>query len=68
MDWQVTATTIKCQFVDDFATIMVYPDRTAKCAFVNRHSKTKQGQKRLAACKWPNCQLVDEFRERALNM
>jgi len=68
MGWQVTATTISCEYVSDFATMMVYPDHTAKCAFVNKHSKTKGGQKRLRDCKWPDCPLVSEFTERAFTI
>lgn len=68
MDWQVTATTIECEYVSDFATIMVYPDQTAKCAFVVKHSKTKKGQKRLQNCKWPDCPLVNEFKVNAFAM
>lgn len=68
MGWQVTATTLHCDSVEDFATIMVYPDNTAKCAFFNKHSKTSRGQKRLKTCKWPNCAMVEEFRERAFKI
>jgi hypothetical protein len=65
MGWQVTATTIRCDWVDDFAVVMVYGDGTAKCAYVNRHSRSKGGKKRLKNCKWPDCPLVNDFRERA---
>jgi hypothetical protein len=68
MSWQVTATTTKCDYVGDFAVIMVYPDKTAKCAFVNKYTKLKDGSKKLRNCKWPDCPLVNEFRERALAM
>ncbi|OGO04272.1 MAG: hypothetical protein A2Y91_04365 [Chloroflexi bacterium RBG_13_54_8] len=68
MGWQVTATTIKCDYVGDFAVVMVYPDKTAKCAFVNKHTKLKGGQKKLQGCKWPDCPLVSQFRERAFAM
>jgi hypothetical protein len=66
MGWQVTATTVTCEYVADFATIMVQPDGTAKCSFVNRHGKTKDGKKRLKNCKWPDCPLVADFKEKAL--
>lgn len=69
MDWQTTATTVNCEYVTDFATIMIRPDGTVKCSVVNRHSKAKDGnKKRLRSCKWPDCPLVDEFRKRALTM
>ena len=68
MDWQVTATNVKCDYVGDFAVIMVHGDGTTKCAFVNKHSKVKSGGKKLINCKWPSCPLVSDFRERAFTM
>jgi hypothetical protein len=66
MGWQVTATTVRCQYVGDLATIMVQPDGTSKCSYVNRHSRTGHGKKRLQNCKWPDCPLVSDFRQQAL--
>jgi hypothetical protein len=66
MGWQVTATTVKCQYVGDFATIMVKPDGASKCSYVNRHSQAKDGTKKLRSCKWPNCPLVSDFQKQAL--
>jgi hypothetical protein len=68
MGWQVTATTVECQWVNDFAVIMVHPDKTASCAFQNKHSKTRGGKNRLKNCKWPDCPLVNEFKERAFTI
>ncbi|MDM7999941.1 MAG: hypothetical protein QUS33_08075 [Dehalococcoidia bacterium] len=68
MGWQVTATTVNCEYVTDLATIMVQPDGTAKCSFVNRYSKTTDGKKRLKKCQWPDCPLVKEFKEKALTL
>ncbi len=72
VNWQVTATTIRCDFVSDFAVLMVHGDGTAKCAYVNRWSARKEGKKRLKNCKGrerpENCHLVSEFRERAFSM
>ena len=31
VDWQVTATTIYCDAVDDDVTLLVYKDGSAKC-------------------------------------
>jgi hypothetical protein len=66
--WQVTATTVKCEFVSDFATIMVQPDGAAKCSYVNREGKARDGKKKLKICKWPECPLVAEFCHKALNL
>jgi len=66
MGWQLTATTVQCQYVGDFATIMVRPDGIGTCSYVNRHSRAKDGKKRLRTCKWPDCPLVSDFRTHAL--
>ncbi len=68
MEWQVTATTVDCEHVADFATLMVQPDGTARCSYVNRHSKAGAGKKKLQTCKWPECKLVAEFRRTALTL
>jgi len=68
MGWQVTATTVWCEWVGDFAVIMVHWDKTVQCAFYNRHSKNNEGKKRLKNCKWPNCPLVNEFKERVFTI
>lgn len=66
--WQVTATTVECESVSDFATIMVQPDGTAKCSYVNREGKARDGRKKLKLCKWPDCLLVAGFRDKALTL
>jgi hypothetical protein len=66
MGWKVTATTLKCDHVDDFATIMVQPDATAKCSHVNRYSSSKNAKQKMKNCKWPDCPLVAGFKEKAL--
>ncbi len=66
MGWQVTATTVRCQYVGDFATIMVQPDGSSKCSYVNRHSRAGDSKRRLRDCKWPDCPLVSDFQKQAL--
>ena len=59
---------MSCEFVGDFATVLVYPDESVKCAHVASGTKTKEGKRKLKGCKWPDCRLVHESRERALAM
>ena len=66
MGWQVTATTVRCQYVGDFATIMVQPDGNGKCSYVNRHGRAGDSKRRLRDCKWPDCPLVSDFQKQAL--
>jgi len=67
-DWQVTARTVPCEYVDDYAVIMVYPDESAQCAYVNKYKKFKDGQKKLRNCKWPDCPLVADFQKVAFTL
>mgnify|MGYP001059971853 CR=1 FL=1 len=49
VDWQVTATTIYCDAVDDDVTVMVYKDRSTKCAGYRKYVEniTKEAAKGL---------------------
>lgn len=66
MGWKVTATTLSCEYVGDFATIMIQPDGAAKCSYVNRYQDAKNARQKMKGCKWPNCPLVASFRDQAL--
>ncbi len=68
MGWQVTATTIKCNLVDEFAVLMVYEDGTAKCNYFERSKVANHKDKRSVNCKGPDCPALAEFKERALAM
>ena len=68
MGWQVTATTIDCDFVGDFAVLMVYENGEAKCNFYSRYSKAKDGAKKLKNCKGPDCPKLAEFKEIVFTM
>ena len=73
-DWQITATTIYCDAVDDDVTIMVYPDGSAKCLGyvkydkpgkeLSRLLKTKSRQLgRALKCEGPECSRVIQYRD-----
>jgi len=49
VDWQVTATTIYCDAVDDDVTIMVYKDWSVKCTGYKKYKEniTKEAAKTL---------------------
>jgi len=66
MGWQVTATTVRCQHVGDFATIMVQPDGTSKCSLRQQAQQGRDSKRRLRDCKWPDCPLVSDFQKQAL--
>ena len=74
-DWQVTATTIYCDAVDDDVTIMVYKDWTTKCTGYRKyiekptkdvlndlHKRAKKSGKKLA-CEGPDDKRVTDYRD-----
>ncbi|MDD4860216.1 MAG: hypothetical protein PHR56_08485 [Dehalococcoidales bacterium] len=58
-DWQVTATTVRCESVDDEVTIMVSRDGTVKCTGY-------QKSKKPAGCTGPDCAPALQYREKLL--
>ncbi len=77
-DWEVTATTIYCDDVDDEVTILVYQDGTAKCTGISRYLKpNKETAKELKkksrklgkqlACRGADCSKVLKYRAELLS-
>ena len=75
-NWQVTATTIRCDFIDDFATLLVKNDWVAKCVWYNRYKqKAIEGKKqsfdkriqlKIEKCAGPTCRYVTEYRDKLI--
>ena len=74
-NWQVTATTIYCDAVDDEVTLIVYKDLSAKCTgcakFMRpsretaKEVKKKSRQtKRLLKCEGDGCSRLAEYKGR----
>ena len=76
VDWQVTATTIYCDAVDDDVTILVYKDGSAKCTGYAKYiesvtketaNKLKQKGKKLGRelkCEGPLDHRVTDYRDK----
>jgi hypothetical protein len=74
--WQITATTICCDLVDDLVTIMVNKDWSTKCAWYNRHKKKAlEGKKhkfdrkimlKMEKCQGPECSYVTDYRDKLI--
>ncbi len=71
--WQATVTTVSCDRVDDFVTIVVNKDWSVSCTWYNRYKKgisginSRQGldaglRKKIDNCSGPACPLVVEYR------
>ncbi len=75
VNWQITATTIYCDAVDDDVTLMVYKDGSAKCVGYKKYgdpgkdiikllkSKSVQLNRKLE-CEGPECSRVIQYRDR----
>lgn len=77
VDWQVTATTIYCDALDDEVTILVYPDFSVKCTGYTRYGtngrKGERGQEkrskkenRSIECEGLTCWRVTRYRDKLL--
>ena len=78
VNWQVTATTIYCDAVDDEVTLLVYKDWSAKCTGYRKYGESgktgtnllkKKGKqlKRPLECVGPECHRVIQYKEGLLS-
>ena len=74
VNWQVTATTIYCDAVDDEVTLLVNKDGSAQCIAYQRYGepdketvklmRKKESQlKRHLACEGPECYRLTQYRD-----
>ncbi|MFC1964463.1 hypothetical protein ACFLWG_00430 [Chloroflexota bacterium] len=75
VNWQVTATTIYCDAVDDEVTLMVFKDGVTKCTgYKKYHEPGKEISKlfkrkgarldRKLECEGPECSRVIQYRDK----
>ncbi len=78
VNWQVTATTIYCDAVDDEVTIMVYKDWTVKCTGQSKYgksgkdaidllSKKSRRLKQQLECAGTECYRLTQYKEKLLS-
>lgn len=78
VNWQVTATTIYCNAIDEEVTVMVYKDWSVKCTGYNKyHSSDKEASsllkkkskrlKRQLECLGTECPQVTRYKEKLLS-
>ena len=75
--WQLTATTINCDAVDDEVTILVYKDWSVKCTGYARYASSKEAHGLLRKksrslgrhleCLGPECPKVVQYRGKLLS-
>ena len=74
--WQITATTISCDRVDDYVTVMIQRDWTYSCTWCNRYKLAAAGgsgrkfprdiKSKIARCQGPDCSLVLAYRDKLI--
>ncbi len=75
--WQTAVTTIKCEMIDDYVSIMVQRDWTPKCTWYNQYKeppregkrsiKANQNTKRkIEKCQGPLCSYVTGYRDKLI--
>jgi hypothetical protein len=75
VNWQVTATTIYCDAVDDEVTLLVNKDWSVKCTGHPKYSKTNKGAsnllkkkkrqlRRALECEGPECKRAIQYRDK----
>jgi len=75
--WQVTATTVHCELVDDFVTIMVNKDWSTRCAWYGRYkagtvgnkknNSDKEIRRKMEKCTGPDCPRVKDYRDKLIS-
>jgi len=77
VNWQITATTIYCDAVDDEVTLLVHKDWTTECIGFKKYGKPsgetsrllkRKGKqlKRRLECEGPECSRVIRYKEKLL--
>jgi hypothetical protein len=73
-NWQVTATTVHCEFIGDFVTIIVNKDWSTKCVWHNRYKQKALADKKykvdkkirlkIDRCQGPDCSYTTVYRDK----
>jgi len=66
VNWQVTATTVRCDMVGDEVTLLVYKDWSVKCTGHAKYATGKTGNKNghHPRCEGAECRLATEYRKK----
>lgn len=75
-NWQITATTIRCDYVDDNVTLMVDRDWTTRCAWYRRYKQKaledkkqkfdKEIRIKIVKCAGSECPLAVSYRDKLI--
>jgi hypothetical protein len=75
-NWEITAFSLRCDYIGDMVTVRVARDWLATCAWylkykTNATKESKQGidkaiKQRIDKCLGPNCPIVTKYREKLI--
>jgi hypothetical protein len=71
-DWEITATTIYCNAVDDEVTLIVYADGTSRCTGRQKYARSEKKKKnpnksKNRECTQVDCPTLSRYRESLIN-
>jgi hypothetical protein len=75
-DWEITATTVYCDAVNDEVTLIIHRDGTARCTWQQKHAvnnnkgpagKKNTRQDKHHACQGADCPRVIRYRDSLIN-
>ncbi len=72
-DWEITATTVYCNAVDEEVTLIVNRDGTSRCTWYQKYagsgkdSARNQRQLKQTGCKGADCPRVIQYRDSLIN-
>jgi hypothetical protein len=72
VDWQITATTFVCKFIDEEVTVLIYPDWTVRCIGFEKYAKDRRANlellkrslnlRKTLECKGLDCSSIVEYK------
>ena len=75
-NWQITATTLKCEMVDEYVTVMVYKDWSCKCVWWSKNKQVAEQDPKhkfprdikasMGKCQGPDCKYVTGYRDKLI--
>lgn len=66
VNWQITATTVYCDAVNEEVTILVYKDGSVKCTGYEKLAKSNQKADGQLRCVGTQCRRAVEYKEKLL--
>ncbi|MCX5996326.1 MAG: hypothetical protein NTV42_01640 [Chloroflexi bacterium] len=74
--WQITATTLSCDRVADYVTVLVYRDWSYRCTWCDRYKLVAEAdpkrrfardiRAKISRCRWPGCDYVLNYRDKLI--